>query len=954
MKKQILAGLLSLATVSAAFGQAAVDTYINNFVYNAPPLDPPQVDARTFVNNNTFLIDLLSFGGRYTTLYTTRNTCNYTNNGLLGSSTGFRFDTYDSSTARNYQAASLYNEVGAVIDCGGTNLTGVFSMLGSGPQLRVWATNIVNRGAIEMGINGLLSLQGKTVDLAGGLLNMEGFETGGAYRYWSGIFDGYWGAGQNTDWVPGAYTPAHWVTNRLYNYMQTAYSLSAAIPYQNQAVLGPSNYLTQVVFLQNTADPTFSNSVYFSFNNNIYVEWAWTWTNILTGQLQQDYLHFSDGMFEITNLVFHTNGLAPPSTGYRPTWIPTNYFHSLLGFTHSTVGIPAAAATPPGMTPGILGSGRVTNDYAAYMAIFEPFTLIPGEVAHQSYTNMGGGIEITADKFLDLTSSRIGALNYLRLSAPNHYASDNTTRILTEVADFDLGTTNGLLTVTNLMAPTCPRVNGAVYLYSARWTNVNNLNITNVFHVLMVDSQIKSSSPTLLQNLTLHSTNVFITDVLNVVSNVTVDAENLTIATNGPGALAPAGQLNLLSGNILWTNSFPRLQNLTNYGGLLVSNAAFFGGMRTPPYYPATDVVPYWNFVNYGYTMNQGCFVWATNFENYGILDAGPGSITVQASTAALSNGIANAALADISLTADQLRINHQVLNAGRKLVLWATNVLDDGGATSSNSFAAGVGGFSLPNRPATARLLGTTLTETAPAWARVNCQWSGEDRGAIASGYDNNAALGRLVLSCGQNGQVLLQGASGNNALYVDCLELRDYATNRDSGGNLLGLQLGSGMKLYYADVRVNGLSMAEKLNHKNGGALNWVPAYAGAFSSTNLVYPDGSTNLLNLPLALSCNLDSDNDGTPNCMDPSPCLVPSMVRVTAETTQTNPKATRLTWEAIGFSTNYLFYKTSTASTNWMLLTNFVCGPFNGQASVLDPVASTNRYYRVRVDVPQP
>jgi hypothetical protein len=56
----------------------------------------------------------------------------------------------------------------------------------------------------------------------------------------------------------------------------------------------------------------------------------------------------------------------------------------------------------------------------------------------------------------------------------------------------------------------------------------------------MVDSQLKSSSPSEVQNLTLHApTNVVISDVLNVLSNITIDAYNVTITTNGPGAQTP-------------------------------------------------------------------------------------------------------------------------------------------------------------------------------------------------------------------------------------------------------------------------------------------------------------------------------------------------------------------------------------------------------------------------------
>ena len=61
-----------------------------------------------------------------------------------------------------------------------------------------------------------------------------------------------------------------------------------------------------------------------------------------------------------------------------------------------------------------------------------------------------------------------------------------------------------------------------------------------------------------------------------------------------------------------------------------------------------------------------------------------------------------------------------------------------------------------------------------------------------------------------------------------------------------------------------------------------------------------------------------------------------------------------LKWQTITNATNYVFYKTNFATTNWLFLTNF-----NTPASatsppvtvmISDPVAGPMRTYRVRVD----
>ena len=971
MKRQILSGLAGLAIVSVALGRTD-PTFINNNVMIFPSVIypvPPMIDATNFINNSAFIDN--TFNSLFVTPYATANTVNYTNFGVLGALEGFRFDTYNTHTARYTSAGNLHNEVGAIINCGGTNngpyfvTNAIFFSIAGSAECLVSATNIINRGTIEMGIDSLLSLQGQNVSLSGGLLNMEGFETGDLFGF-AGTFDGYWGLGQTAGYFPAgsfgpfsASSPSYWVTNRYYSDMQTTLSVFPATTYlnaiTNAADTNGFDVIWQVVYLQN-ANPSMSNNVYFMGSVPIpVVEWVWPSTNIITGVASTNHLYLEDYMIGITNLALVTNGVAPPNTGYGATYIPTNYFFVQSGLFFG--GLPAPSIVLPDIfTP----NKKISTEYTAYEAIFQPTTVLVGEVAGQTYANMPGRIEITADKQLDLRSSRISGLNYLRLTATNNFTRDPSTRILTAIADYNLGVTNASMTVSNLLAPTCPRLNGYVDVFSTRWTNIagpfTNYIYTNVFYntntyfVTMVASQLASSSPSFVQNLTLHApTNVIISDVLNVLSNITIDAYNVIITTNGPGAQTPAGQLNFPSGMALGSSAFPRLRALTNYGIISVQNAASFGA-------PAQ---PLWHFVNHGSVLAMGCSVWATNFENTGLVDAGAGPINLTATSAVLSNGVFNAPYNDITLAAGSLLISNQVLKAGHRLTVWATNSLTDGGPDNGSIWTAGVLGFSLPFEPPIASLLGTTITDTAPAWASVNNQWAGQDRGPSLAGYSNNAALGRLILDGGLNSSFAFAAPTGANALYVDYLEFRDNMANFDGSGNLANLYFGPGMKLYYAQLIINGVSFAEKLNHKNGGGLNWVAAYAGAFSSTNMVYPDGTTNRLNLALVQSCDLDSNGNGIANCQDPAPIFVPSEMNLTAVFTNTSSttvssNAVVLSWNSIPFATNSVFFEPSVTATNWQLLTNFVSGPAGGRQRVVDPVGASGKFYRVRVDLAAP
>jgi hypothetical protein len=191
-----------------------------------------------------------------------------------------------------------------------------------------------------------------------------------------------------------------------------------------------------------------------------------------------------------------------------------------------------------------------------------------------------------------------------------------------------------------------------------------------------------------------------------------------------------------------------------------------------------------------------------------------------------------------------------------------------------------------------------------------------------------------------------------------VDELELLDYAsyTNHDLAGNLPALVLNTNLVIYYAQaITAGGVSAAEKLNHKNSDHLRWVWTYAGHFSSTNIVYPDGTTNgPFNTALAQSMDIDSDGDGVVNGSDPTPFFLSSVMHLTVALTNTPPPVTVvLAWDTIPLATNCVFYSTNLIT--WQVLTNFVSQiPYPSPAAnvtVFDTITngSSSRFYRVMV-----
>ena len=69
-------------------------------------------------------------------------------------------------------------------------------------------------------------------------------------------------------------------------------------------------------------------------------------------------------------------------------------------------------------------------------------------------------MEITANQSLDLTGAIINAGNYLNLSSTNHYAGSQGAQVTFPFADISLGSTNGQMSISNLVAPYLTRWNG--------------------------------------------------------------------------------------------------------------------------------------------------------------------------------------------------------------------------------------------------------------------------------------------------------------------------------------------------------------------------------------------------------------------------------------------------------------------------------------------------------------
>jgi hypothetical protein len=974
MKYKFFTGCLLWCLFLLPARGVTTDFYVNDGVVLVPPQIAPQADATNFVNNNYFSINFTNLvilpSGQITilpTYYSTSNTRNFTNNGVMVANGGFIFDWFDTVPVNDaHKRAGNFVNNGTISAASGLNTNTFFNLFLINlipPKYYINATNVSLRSSTNIvGVDGLFSLSGKKVDLNRATISMEGFEDNPDSLFGSigtvGLTAGYWGIGTDVMNPVGNFeiappiSPVHFVTSFGGGFGFRQLVLPSANFYVRTTIFG-TNRIVQAVFLSNT-NATIANNVYFPNTSASVVEWIGRATNQVNGLVTTNRMFLTDtyGSFA-TNFLF-TNFSYYTASG---TATPANYtFSRFSPFIFGGLGL----ATPPSSPVGVFSPNQVIlNEYAALGARFAPTTVLLTNlpVAARYLTNLPGRIEINAEETLDLRLANITGLNYMSLKATNHVAGVTGAKITVPYSDINLATTNGSLTISNLLYPVVQRFTGEVDLYSGRWTNDAG-GFRNFYSVLMVDSKLDSSAVSQVQDLTLRSTNIVIGDIVNVTRNLLIDAEQLTITTNQLPAPTVRGELNLNSTDITWSSSMPRLKYLTNNGSISALNSVFFGGARTAPYYTSNFTEAYEAFINRGNVTTEGTLIWAKYFENTGTFSTGLGfgSITLQSVDTRLTNGSFLALKGDVTISTGNFVATNHVIQAGRSLTLTVTNLLTDTGASNANSWAVGRG-FNLPVKPALGDLLGTTITDTSFGTENTHL-WAAEDRGGTNSaGFTNNAALGRLILDGRDTSSLFtFTGVSSNNALYVDYLDLRNFATNIDLSGNLTALDVQPNIVIYYAQAVAGNISVAERINHANGDRLRWAFNYAGIYSSTNLVYPDGTTNLFNLALVQSQNIDSDGDGLVNASDPTPILRAQDLGLAVAVTAQPVVGATVSWTTVPNSANTVYYKATSGPGDWQVLTNLSVGPtVSGRVSVFDPVSTNGgRYYRVMMSPPQP
>jgi hypothetical protein len=505
-------------------------------------------------------------------------------------------------------------------------------------------------------------------------------------------------------------------------------------------------------------------------------------------------------------------------------------------------------------------------------------------------TNEPGRIEITGAN-VDLTQTRMRAEGMVILNATNIIGA-GTGAMDWGQANINFGASNGALVISNIFPTTFQRVRGDIYVQSATWQNTqtNSFTTTNAatnqwyIHVLVVDQNLFGTFPSTVRSLKLTGKNsIVLQNSLNVIDHVVLATPNLTVTSTNffsqnAASFTPANTPGL-------TNLFIGPGGLLGAANILDVGFNVSQGQTTPTgrKYGVNSIV------NFGQMVATAPLLQSAYFENAGqITSDNAGSMVIQANVLSLGPALSNLAgyidsqtnalglsltgstnflTADnsVALSGQTIEASNSVIVAGAtgegSLTLDVTKLLTDfvSGTPTTNTNSVIVnqwkvtGGFSLPVKPALGDLFGTEIHTMAFNNQQAIHVWAGTDLGPVNAGFVNNAVIGRLVLDrLAPNAVLRFSAAEAKNAMYVDYLELTNFALSNYRSG----LVIDPNFKIYFADSNGD----PQKLMEIYPG-LVWVQSFAGP-NSTQVVpyYNSSNVCLMNAALAQSTEISFFN----------------------------------------------------------------------------------------------
>lgn len=978
---------LSICFAALSFVASGSAQTINLYTNYGVVADNGPIDAFAFANYGIF-------STASSIPFDFQNTRNFTNRGTMVGVPGFRFATASSGTPPFRTASNFVNEVGATVNA--TDFAGLFSLatggivpgIGTGASfagqivspsfLLVSADTIVNHGFLIAGAAGLLQLNGQNVDLSRGGIGIGRVEDSPTHSFTAtnffpdpGIYDVYWGGETNenafrvgsllqiTKTATNVASPIHQVTNALGFDTFTSIRLSNPISSVFTNVGGsdptsglPTNIQRQAAFVA-LRDTNLTATIKWAPSNiatnpfqTAIVEITLAETNTVTGDPQLSTLYFSDKLASWTNYNFLQNIVANPVTqmpaSYDLSRNPPNEWLAASGGKGTLTNNFFYNASDTNYL------ALVTNFWAAYSARVDSLASQPPQVPQLDVRENPGRVEINAQN-LNLNRTRIRGTGLVSIRTPNLMGATNLI-VDAENVLFNLGLPSGPLKIQGVVSDKVIRLNGSLRAYSAVWTNYLGIPFTNSVpdpsgtgttniatnqlveigtHIFILDATgLQATKPVFTHDFNTTADELVLNDPMTVVRSFVTSARTFTLNND----------LNLTGTIENWGSSnTPSLKtfNIGKSGSLTVPNVANLGADLNGGY----D-----SFSNAGVVVANGIVLHANNFANLGAITSMVNGIVIETGSAQFQDSD-TVSVGDIRLSASDVRLTSSTIVAGGALTLSATRSLSDSGAGASNEIFV-VNGFNLPVKPAQGDLLGTTIASFAPRFGLIDHVWAGADRGASAAGFQDNVAIGHLILGGDRDVQLSFRGATGRNGMYVDFLELDGPLTNALAAGDLgSALAIDPSLTIYFADSNVS----ADELQQQSGGRLVKVD-FAGPSGFVSVPTKGGNSVQMAQAVRDSTTVDSDGDGIANAYDAFPLDADEALRLTGARLGDSGTFV-LTWVAQPNTKYQVEVSSDVHGANWQVLTTYSNNSSAPQAAVVpDQLKSDHvqRYYRVR------
>ena len=608
--------------------------------------------------------------------------------------------------------------------------------------------------------------------------------------------------------------------------------------------------------------------------------------DVISGQMENNSVYLLDaGAFFSNNVSLYTN--TAWLNGYaRPAWFEISTETPAYWAFATPANDPADTAnyialirgtgpygtyqlTTPGQTPWTGGSYAVQvgwnpeefdGVFPATRELFESTESV-SDPDIPAPINQPARIDIEG-KNVDLTGARIRAEGFVTLVAP-YLASGATQGVDWGSANATLGARNGNLLISNVLPQSFTRLRGDIFAWAANWyLGQTNAFVTNslAFHLLVVDQNLQGSFSPTVQNLALTGQErIEVDDPLTVLNKALFETTNLTIrstvhftqnVSSFGGSNAP------LLKELIITNNGP-----TN-GLLWVDNVLDLGYDPTDNQISPVDrQYSILGIGNFGQILATTPSFQSAIFENDGNITTSNGSsLIIYAQTLAMGQVLtsqANSMLVNgnVILSAANIVVANSTIIAGYPNTL-GTALISAGGSLLLQSAPAGQitdlvpgtattnnvlnnywevsSGFSLPVKPATGNLFGTTIKTIATNSTTAQHVWAGRgDYTNVIDGFLNNVVIGHLILSW-QSPSALLSfsGAGTSNGLYVDYLDFDSDSLYGVAGSDNYknGLSISNNLTIYFADCNLP----IDKVTAAYGGRLVWVSNFWGPNSTT------------------------------------------------------------------------------------------------------------------------